>query len=279
MGLQDRSRFVIYLNFESKTHGPGLVHYLVSGVVLWRRPGDLRAEFCHDPSDRDDTNAREEQGVSDSNNQNTSSPDEQTTDPLVDPWVARLRGESGVRDAALSELRGILLRGLTKSMGSRYGGGYQAEDVAQEALLKILDSLDQFAGRSKFTTWAMTVATRIGISEMRRKHYQDVSIEAFQGDGSTKIDVAVDDSDSSAQTVDRLAIVRQLQQLIDQSLTEKQRFAIRASLEGLPVEVIADKSGSNRNSVYKLVHDARMKLRAGLESAGINADEIAVTFA
>ena len=199
--------------------------------------------------------------------------------PDCDQWVQRLKGEPDVRDAALLELREILLRGLTKSMGVRYGGGYQPDDVVQDALIKILDSLDQFAGRSKFTTWAMTVATRIGISEMRRKHYQDISIESFQADDSAKIEIAVDVSNSAEDKVDRVAMVQKLQDLINETLTEKQRFAVRATLEGLPVEVIAEKSGSNRNSVYKLVHDARMKLRSSLESAGINADDLAHTFA
>ena len=105
-------------------------------------------------------------------------------DRADDPWITRLKGEPAVRDAALSELSEFLLRGLSKSMSVRYGGGYLPEDVVQDALVKIMDSLDQFEGRSRFTTWAMTVATRIGISEMRRKHYQDVSINAFATEGA-----------------------------------------------------------------------------------------------
>lgn len=194
-----------------------------------------------------------------------------------DPWVVRLKGEPEVRDAALEELGQILLRGLTKSMATRYGGGHSAEDVVQDALLKIMDSLDQFAGRSRFTTWAMTVATRIGISKMRRKHYQDVSIENFASDGSS-FEVAAEVDATVSTEVDRESMVGKLQSLIDETLSDKQRFAIRASLAGLPVEVIAEKSGSNRNSVYKLVHDARVKLRSGLEAAGISAEELAEAF-
>lgn len=195
-----------------------------------------------------------------------------------DPWVVRLKGVPEERDAALTELRDYLLRGLTQSMSTRYGGGYSPEDAVQEALVKIVESLDQFAGKSRFTTWAMTVATRIGISEMRRKHYQDVSIESFASEGGSFEVAAMDDVTVSAD-LDRQSLVGKLQTLIDETLSEKQRFAIRASLAGLPVEVIAEKSGSNRNSVYKLVHDARTKLRSGLEAAGISADVLATAFA
>ena len=198
--------------------------------------------------------------------------------PADDPWIARLKGDPADRDAALDELREFLLRGLSRSMATRYGGGYRPEDVVQDALVKIMDSLDQFAGKSRFTTWAMTVATRIGISEMRRKHYQDVSIESFNNDGG-KFEVAAVDVVTVSTELDRESMVGKLQMLIEETLSEKQRFAIRASLAGLPVEVIAEKTGSNRNSVYKLVHDARAKLRSGLESAGISVDVLATVFA
>ena len=197
-----------------------------------------------------------------------------------DRWVERLRSEEAdVRDAALAELRSILLRGLSSPMQQRYRGALQPEDVVQEALMKILDSLDKFEGRSKFTTWAMTLAIRVGISEMRRKHYQDVSLESFQSADATRVDIAIDESIEVERQLDQKAMVEKLQQVIDTELTEKQRAAIRASLDGMPVEVIAEKFGSNRNSVYKLVHDARLKLRQGLENAGIAADDFAAVFA
>lgn len=195
-----------------------------------------------------------------------------------DPWVVRLKGEPHVRDAALSELRELLLRGLSKSMSSRYGGALSAEDVVQDALVKILESLDQFAGRSRFTTWAMTVATRIGISAMRRKHYQDVSVNSLGTDGSS-FEIAAEGDVTASVEIDRDSMISKLQGLIDTTLSEKQRFAIRASLAGLPVEVIAERSGNNRNSVYKLVHDARVKLKSGLEASGVSAAELAATFA
>ena len=197
-----------------------------------------------------------------------------------DPWVDRLRStDSTQRDAALVELRELLVRGLSRPMSHRYGGSLQAEDVVQEALLKILDSLDQFQGRSRFTTWAMTIATRIAISKTRRKHFQDVSIDSFSGDDAMRIEVAVDSSGSGEQAFDRQALIAKMQEVIDTELTEKQRFAIRALLEGMPVEIIAEKAGSNRNSIYKLIHDARQRLRRGLENAGVAAEDIASTFA
>ena len=62
---------------------------------------------------------------------------------------------------ALEELRTVLVRGLTAAIRARYDNRIQADDTVQDALVKILDKLDTFEGRSKFTTWAMTIATRI----------------------------------------------------------------------------------------------------------------------
>ena len=86
-----------------------------------------------------------------------------------DDWVERLKVTGDEQDQAIQELRNILVRGLTATCRNRYGNRVQAEDIVQEALIKILDKIDTFEGRSKFTTWAMTIAVRLALSEMRRK--------------------------------------------------------------------------------------------------------------
>jgi RNA polymerase sigma factor (sigma-70 family) len=200
-------------------------------------------------------------------------------DEIKENWVERLTAEEAVRDAAIEELRALILRGLSHSMSRCYGGIVQAEDVAQEALLKILGSLDKFEGRSRFTTWAMTIATRIGISELRREYCQDISLDGISADDSLRIEIAVDDGLPADQQLDQRNVLQKLSELIDTQLTDRQRLAVRGLLEGLPVEEVARRMNSNRNAVYKLVHDARMKLREGLEGAGIAADDVKAIFA
>jgi RNA polymerase sigma-70 factor, ECF subfamily len=60
--------------------------------------------------------------------------------------------------------------------------------------------------------------------------------------------------------------------VISEQLTGKQWLALTAELNGMPQDEIARQLGSNRNAVYKLTHDARRKLRAGLEAAGFDAE-------
>lgn len=201
-----------------------------------------------------------------------------TLDTVDDPWVARLQPDAPNRDNAIGELRELLMRGLQRSLANRFGTGFQVEDVVQQSLLKILKSLDRFEGRSQFTTWAMAIATRVGISEFRRKHYKDVSLDAMAASSGMSLELAQSNDAPVENNLERKAVVETLQRLIDEILTDKQRFAIRAALEGLPVEEIARRSGSNRNAIYKLVHDARLRLREGLESAGIMAEDINAIF-
>ena len=189
-------------------------------------------------------------------------------------WPSRMRDNSElVRDQAIESLRAYLVRGLTRSLTHRYGGRVDVNDVAQEALLKILDSLDSFRGRSKFETWAMSIAIRIGISELRRKYYRTLSLGAMADDG-VQFDLPDNKIVGETNQEEQRSMIVLLQRLIEDILSDRQRIAIRGTLAGLSVEVIAERLSSNRNAVYKLMHDARMRLRHGFEHAGVTAEEI-----
>lgn len=196
-----------------------------------------------------------------------------------DNLFERIQSTGQQREDAIVSLRGLLLRGLSKSLNNRYGQPFFAEDIVQEALMKILDSLDQFEGRSKFTTWAMTIANRIGISALRRKYHQDVSMEAFRDNDGSRIEIAIAEEFDGGDLEDREALIAKLQFLIDTELSAKQRMAMRAFLAGYSTDGIAERTQSNRNAVYKLIHDARLKLREGLERSGITSDYVSTIFA
>lgn len=192
----------------------------------------------------------------------------------TDPWIPRLRGDEAERAAALSELREVLVRGLTRALPHRYDGCVGAEDVAQLALLKILDSLDSFRGESRFTTWAVSVAVRIAMSEMRRKYYRDISLDASGTAESVRIEPVAPDEATAEQREFSSRVCGLLNRLIEEELTERQRVAIRGALDGLPVEQIAERLASQQNAVYKLLHDARLRLRKGLEAGGFSAEDL-----
>ncbi len=186
------------------------------------------------------------------------------------PWLQRLK--SSEREQAIEELRVYLVRGLSRSLRHRYGGTVQVEDIVQVALLKILDSIDTFQQRSRFETWSMAIAMRVGMSELRKRYYRDVSIDLSLDSGAMQIEFV--DPGTVDDATDRQNVLLLLQRLINEKLSDKQRMAIRGSLEGLPMEEIAMRMNSNRNAVYKLVHDARLKLRQAFEAVGITAEDV-----
>lgn len=49
------------------------------------------------------------------------------------------------------------------------GSTRDADDAAQEALIRIVKNLDRFDGRSAFGTWAYRIATNASLDELRRR--------------------------------------------------------------------------------------------------------------
>lgn len=184
------------------------------------------------------------------------------------------------RNSALSELRIILARNLRKALSS-YARADDSflDDAVQDSLVRILDRLDQFRGRSQFVTWATTIAIRIAMSELRRFRWRDVSLDEVVDGTAPLARFATDDGWGPGIQIERNTILDKMQEVIDTQLTEKQRTALMAEMKGMPQDEIARHLGSNRNAVYKLTHDARKKLKQGLEAAGYGADDIHAAFA
>lgn len=202
-----------------------------------------------------------------------------TTSSLqTNSWVSRLKNPRQ-QSEALQELREILMRGLRRAFRSKGGGESFCEDVAQETLLRILDRLDQFSGRSRFTTWALSIGIRIGTSQFRRKRFRDVSLSAAGSEDHLQLQWADDDAVSAERRLDRQSLVDALREQVSTVLTDRQRQATEAIMHGMPVDVIAMRTDSNRNAVYKLIHDARQRLKQGLENAGYTADDVLMAFA
>jgi RNA polymerase sigma-70 factor (ECF subfamily) len=191
-------------------------------------------------------------------------------------WARDLASrDAALRDDAVKDLRDMLLRGLSKSL-SKSGRVDDAflDDIVQEASMKVLTKLNAFEGRSAFRTWAVTIAVRTAVSKMRTRDWQNVSLDSVTADAEFEPQVAIDTSITSDHTDSRHTVLSKLKELIDSELTEKQWTAITAELAGMPLPQIANKMGSNTNSIYKLLHDARKKLRRGLEASGFTIEDV-----
>ncbi len=194
-----------------------------------------------------------------------------------DRWLVELRAE---QESALTDLREALLRNLRKSLSS-YARADESflEDAVQDSLIRILARLDQFEGRSRFLTWATTIAIHVAMDELRRSRWKDVSLDEVMADAEFIPERAIDTESTPDTQAQRQAILDSMHQVIDRELTDKQRKALLAEMKGMPQDEIARHLGSNRNAIYKLTHDARKNLKKGLEAAGYTAEDVLATFA
>lgn len=190
-------------------------------------------------------------------------------------WLAALRGSG--REAALIDLRDLLVRGLGYALVDQPNlQPGDLEDFAQEALLRILDRLDSFRGESRFTTWAHKIAIRVAFTELRRLRWRDVSLDAVVEAGASDFvpPVLVDAQADPERQVLQRSLGEMLQQMMMTDLTERQRQALAAMLHGMPLEEIARRMGSNRNALYKLLHDARQKLKSRMIDHGLSSEDV-----
>jgi RNA polymerase sigma-70 factor (ECF subfamily) len=195
-------------------------------------------------------------------------------------WLAELQGPE--RDEALVDLRAFLIRGLRYALASRSDVDEAIiEDFVQDALLKILGALDTFRGESRFTTWAQKIAVRVGLTELRRRRWQDVSLDkVIDTHGLDFVpDMLIDPSAGPDQQATQRIFLETLQRLIATELTEKQRQALVATqIHGMPLEEVARRMGSNRNALYKLLHDARQRLKKRMEAEGLSPEDVLAAF-
>ncbi len=193
-------------------------------------------------------------------------------------WLAELRGPNP--DGALADLYDLVVRGLGAALGG-YGGGVEANfgDFAQEALIKITGNLDSFRGESRFTTWAQKIAINVALTDLKRRRWRDVSLQELFARRE-----AADRGPADAQlTPERLAlqstVLQELRRIIDEGLTDRQREAVVAVLlEGMPISEVARRMGTNQNALYKLLHDARKKLKKRMEDTGFSLQEVLAAF-
>ena len=195
-------------------------------------------------------------------------------------WPDVLRSAHGGEQAeAMRTLRDLLHNGLRIALNGRSDvSEAHLEDFAQESLLRVLARLDQFQGRSKFTTWAQSIALNVAFTELRRKRWQDVSLDALMADGERLAEPAMMADDALGAQEDRLRLVTVLREAIEEGLTPKQRAAILGELREMPFDQIVELLGTSRNAAYKMLHDARRALKQRLQDAGITGADIQNAF-
>ncbi len=202
------------------------------------------------------------------------------TERSNEQWLSELGQPGRAREAALADLRARLVRGLRFALDGRAEADDAfLEDVAQDALLKVLDKLNSFKGRSRFTTWAQSIAVHTAFSELRRKRWQDLSLDGLSQETHFQPEDMVDSSVEPERQVVQERILSVMHRVINEELTERQREGLMTELDTeMPLDELARRMDTNRNALYKLLYDARQKLKRGMLNAGVEPEAVRAAF-
>lgn len=189
-------------------------------------------------------------------------------------WLESLRGEPSVRGPALARLHAMLL-GVCRAEAFRRRATLPADiagdlddlclQAANDAVSAVTRKLGEFRGASRFTTWAYKFAVLEVSVRLRRRAWSTRRVDLDHASWGNLADAAPG-ADGTLEQRELLAAVRTA---VETTLTEHQRRVFLAVVvEEIPIDVVADHLGSTRGAVYKVVHDARRKLREALRATG-----------
>jgi RNA polymerase sigma-70 factor, ECF subfamily len=194
--------------------------------------------------------------------------------PGLEEWHLDLNASGARREEAVARLHGLLLRAARFEVFRRSGSLPQlspaeleelAQDAADDAAVSVLRRLEDFRGESSFRTWAYKFALLEAAVKVRRRAWRDreVTLEPEHWESLAHAGPGPDDDAESA------ALLEAVREGIRTALTPRQRQVLVATvLEGVPIDVLAERLGSNRNALYKMLHDARGRLREHVAAAG-----------
>ena len=193
-------------------------------------------------------------------------------------WLRGLRGEGATRDDAIARLHALLLRAARFEVARRrptlpHLRGDELDDIATEAaddaLMSVLRRLDDFRGASRFTTWVYKFALLEAAVKLRKRSWQGREVPLEPESWSIFASAGLEPDAELEQS----ELVSTLQRAIAEVLTPHQRRVLVAlALNGVPIDVLAERLGTTRGALYKTLHDARRKLRAHLYECGLALD-------
>ena len=140
-----------------------------------------------------------------------------------------------------------------------------------------MDKLDSFEGRSQFITWIYKIAIRIALNELRRCRWKEVSLDGLESsDEPNEIPSKRSAPEAIAERKDAASLV---ERILAEELTLRQRAVLTAiGVKGVPMDEVDKCMGTNRNALYKMMHDARLRMRRCLKLEGFEPEELLYLF-
>ncbi len=205
-------------------------------------------------------------------------PDPNVADADSGAWLRELRADGARRDAAIARLHALLVRGARHELTRRRAAlsalpAAELDDLAMhaadDALVAVLGKLDQYRGASRFTTWAYKFVLLEAAVRLRRRAWRDrdVLLDADRWPSFADGRRLEDDAETDA-------LFAELRRGIAVALTPYQRQVLVAlTVDGVPIDVLAERLTTTRGALYKALHDSRHKLRRHLVQCGYESYE------
>jgi RNA polymerase sigma-70 factor (ECF subfamily) len=193
-------------------------------------------------------------------------------------WLRDLRGDGAAKEQAVARLHALLLRAARFEVARRrptlpHLRGNELDDIALEAaddaLMSVLKRLDDFRGASRFTTWVYKFALLEAAVRLRKRAWQGREVPLEPETWSLFSSAGLE----PGAAVEQRELLATLQRAIAEVLTPHQRRVLVAlALNGVPIDVLAERLNTTRGALYKTLHDARRKLRKHLHEGGFSLD-------
>jgi RNA polymerase sigma-70 factor (ECF subfamily) len=202
--------------------------------------------------------------------------------PILDEesraWLRDLRAGGTAEAAAVARLHALLLRAARFEVARRrpmlpHLRGDELDDIAMEAaddaLISVLRRLDDFRGASRFTTWVYKFALLEAAVKLRKRAWQGREVPLEPETWSLFSSVGLDPEEEAEQG----ELLATLRAAISDVLTpHRRRVLVALALNGVPIDVLAERLETTRGALYKTLHDARRKLRDHLRERGLALD-------
>ena len=199
------------------------------------------------------------------------------TPTLVDlesrEWLRDLRAGGATADQAVARLHALLLRAarfeVTRQRAAmphvRADTDEVALEAADDALVSVRARLDDFRGESRFTTWAYKFALLEAAVKLRRRAWQGRELPT----PAEGMNLFADLGPGPDVALEQRELLDTVQEGIE-CLTPHQRDVLVAlALNGVPIDVLAERLATSRGALYKTLHDARVNLRRHDSAAGL----------
>ena len=182
-----------------------------------------------------------------------------------DEWITALHGPPAVREEALAELHALLLRAARYELARRRSMLRDvpqteiddlAAQAADDAMVALLAKLHTFRGASRFTTWAYKFALLEAAVKARRRAWRDREVPLE--------DVVADRGPSAQQVLEDAETLAAVRDAMDELTPHQRTVFVALALNGVPIDVLAERLNTTRGALYKTLHDARKKLREAI---------------